>query len=221
MSLHISALSFNPDFSVVTFLLVFFFFFNVSWIDCFSFLLVLFFLVFSPSLWTVWSSQNKGLIGGSGSPVIPSLREQELQLRQDCYSRGTGGPDAFHWPLATERAAGLLLLPPTTENTAGPAAHGVGEPWSSQSAPHRAFHWNELPLESPSDLPLSLLWPRRWPDAKKVALLATVGAAAWNAPWATAALRPSGLLVLHMRPQENSTGNPDLLGSGSCLASFM
>lgn len=95
MSLCISALFFNPDFLVIYFILKRIYR---------KYIILLCVCSFLPSLYPpglVWFSQNKGLTGVSGSPVITGLREQGLQLRRR-------RPDAFHWPLAAESAAGPL-----------------------------------------------------------------------------------------------------------------
>jgi hypothetical protein len=58
--------------------------------------------------------QNKGLTGALGSPVIICLGDQALQLSPVPQQEAREA-----WLLATECAAGLPSLPPTTENTAG------------------------------------------------------------------------------------------------------
>lgn len=122
------------------------------------------FSLYSPGL--VWFFQNKGVTGASGRPVVTGLREAALRLRQDrgCCGETHRRLDTFHWPRAA--VCSWLAFPP---------AHHREHSWPSSpqemmeqpGCPHRAFHWNMLPPESPLHLPPSPLWPIRWPDANE------------------------------------------------------
>ena len=110
----------------------------------FCFLMCLFLLVSSPPLWTVWSSQNKGLIGTSRRPVIIGLREPELQLRQDCGGRGRPGRS----PLAAgHEVCSWLAFPPAHRREYSWPCSPAGR--SSRSAPtehviEMRCPWNRL-----------------------------------------------------------------------------